>query len=200
LEEGDIVFIRLVARYDAGATGSVAVDVSLDDRNTWMTADRGYEIDISGESTGYIDVSDLVTSKVALKWTLTDVAKLYSTVFERYSIPREKLRKYESSIVDFANMLRLNDQLTEAINRGADPTYINALVGQIDGITMRYGWGRKKSKSDAPEAAAGGLSYGNYGDAEDRVMGSRLSGGAAAFLTDKSVIEVRSDGTIRRAT
>jgi hypothetical protein len=195
LQERDIAFIKIDV---LGSTDvEFTVDVSLDGRESWIVADYEKVLDFDNGATGttgYVDVSDLPSSRVALKWRVT-VGTIKSTIFERYYIPETILRNYANDIVNLAYAQILETDYKDAIENQNDPMVINGIKAQIDAIRQTYGLGRGgniKPAHASPQAAV----YFPESREENKILG--IEEYSTKILSDKRVVSIKSDGTIRR--
>jgi hypothetical protein len=192
LYEPDIALIKIgvLASEDAVYT----LDVSFDGRESWIVADYGKEIAIDNGSSGFIDVSDIPSNEVALKWRIT-AGTIKSTVFERYYIPDSTLRHYAHAVAELAYARILDIEYKKAIENQNDPLVINGIKSQIDSIRLRYGIGKNKGNtkenSGSPQAAI----YYPPSREEDKIF----EGVGSDLLTANGIISIKSNGEIRRS-
>jgi len=195
LRELDIAFIKI----DVLGSSDVefTVDVSLDGKESWIVAD--YEKTLSFDNgatgtTGYVDVSDIPSSRTTLKWRLT-AGTIKSTIFERYYIAETVLRNYANDIVELSYARILEADYKDAIENQNDPMVITGIKSQIDAIRQTYGLGKGgniKPVHGSPQAAV----YFPESREERKILG--IEEYNANLLTNKRVISIKSDGTIRR--
>jgi hypothetical protein len=198
IEEKNIVFIKINADVtipDADAD-SIAFDVSLDNRESWITADYSLtlELDDAG-TTGYMDVSKIPSKHIALKWTLTGAAVVKNTVFERLYIPSDSLRKYGADIVELAKLRILEQKWQKAIDDRNDPITINGLAAQITSIKEKYGL-HKNSGDIMPSTGGRAVQAYPHSREEAKIFGQSES--TLDLLTNNRIVSIKSDGTVRR--
>jgi hypothetical protein len=190
--EEDVAFVKidLIASDDAVYT----VDISLDDRESWAVADYGKTLSFENGSTGFVDVSDIPSSRVAIKWTVT-AGTIKSCVLERYYVPENTIRHYRHALAELAYARILDIQYKNAIEHQNDPITINGIKSEIDGIRKRYSslkGGNQKETAGKSHA----ISYYPHSREEDAIFGTADKDGE--FLTDKRVVGLTSTGEIRR--
>jgi hypothetical protein len=193
LEEPDIAFIKI----DADVTGTVTIDVSLDNRESWVIADHGIEMALENGTTGYVDVSRIPSSFVALKWQLTgDTALVRNTTFWRLYIPRDRLRHYAADIIELVKLRLLEIRIDRAISNGnTDPVVISGMQYQATEIRKKYGL-HKNSGDTKPMSQGGAVQCYPVTREEGKVFGFTQSSGD--FLTERRIIGVTSTGQLRR--
>jgi hypothetical protein len=191
VHEEDVAFIKInvVATSEAVFT----VDVSLDGRETWIVADYGKVLSFENGSTGFVDVSDIPSSRLALKWKVTS-GTVKTTIFERFYIQEALLRNYTQRIAELAYARILDIDLKAAIENQNDPLVINGIRAQIQSIRDRYGMvkGAAKTSTGSPQAAI----YYPDSRSEDAVFGYPSAG--EDLLRDGRVIGITNTGQIRR--
>jgi hypothetical protein len=192
LDEHDIVFVKIDV---LGSSEAVfTVDVSLDGRESWIVADYDKTLEFENGTTGYVDVSDIPSSKSALKWRLT-AGSIKSTVFERYYIPETVLRNYANDIVELSYARILESDYKDAIENQNDALVINGLKAQIDAIRQTYGLGKGggvKPVQGSPQAAV------YYPESREERKIFNQDEASSDLLTNRRVVSITNDGTIRR--
>lgn len=193
IEEPDVSFIKI----DAEVSGAVAFDVSLDDRETWLAADHGITIALESGTTGFIDVSRIPSSKVALKWTLTgDDALVRSTTLWRLYIPKDKLRHYGSDIIELVKLRLLEIRIDRAISNGnTDPVVISGMQYQATEIRKKYGL--NKSGCDL-KPISNGIAIQYYPGTREEAKVFGFSEISQDLLSNQRIVGITNTGTIRR--
>jgi hypothetical protein len=197
IQEIAIAFIKIDA--DVHLTGdgdSVAFDVSFDDRNTWLAEDYDIEFDLENGTTGYIDVSRIPSSHVALKWTISGAAVCKNTTFWRYYISRNQLRHYASDVIELAKKRLLEIKLDWAIKNQNDPTVIGGISAQIAAINQKYGLNKNRGEV---EPIAGGRGVCPFPRTREEILVFMTRYETVGSLFNGEVVAIKTDGTIRRA-
>mgnify|MGYP001388053352 CR=1 FL=1 len=194
LYEPDIALIKigLIASTDAVYT----LDISFDGRESWIVADYGKEIAIDNGSSGYIDVSDIPSRELALKWRIT-AGTIKSTVFERYYIPESTLRHYSHAVAELAYARILDIQYKNAIENQNDPLVINGIKSQIDGIRIRHGIGKNKGNTKEITGSPNAAVYYPPSREEDKIF-QGVGIDNADLLQTGRIISIKTNGEIRR--
>lgn len=193
LSERDIALIKIDVLSETDTDFSV--DVSLDNRESWIVSDYDKTLDFTNNTTGYVDVSDIPSKKVALKWVVTS-GTIKSTVFERYYVPESTLRHYAHAIMELAYARILDIQLKNAIENQNDPLVINGIKAQIDSIRQRHGVGKRGGNIKDTQGKAQGIVYYPKSRESDKVFGVETQ--SDELLTTGRVISITNTGDIRR--
>lgn len=198
--ESDIAFIKIESDTVTDDDNTASFDVSLDNRESWLSADYSIDIELDdANTTGYIDVSRLPSSYIALKWSLSGAtAKVKNTVFWRYYIPKNNLRHYAQDIVELARKRLLQIRLDYAITHQNDPMVINGLMSQISLIDRKYGLDKNSGETLPP--ASGGYAHTPYKDS--RALNKILnpdSNGYEDILINGRIISITNTGIRRTA-
>lgn len=181
MEEG-IIFVRISSKM----AGSPSFDVSLDGRESWIAADLGKTIALGQ----HIDVSDLVSSRPIVKWTVPEGSVIQETLFERWFVPRSKLRYYAHDIEVLANARRLEFLLEQGVQKGWDPLTIQSIQHQIYLARSRYGFGKTSARAGERGATGQAIEYYPRSAAQDAIFGS--------VAADGRIVGISSDGDVRR--
>jgi hypothetical protein len=197
LPESDIAFIKIDAEVSATSPDTVALDISFDDRETWLHADYSITIAFANGTTGYIDVSKIPSTYVALKWILTGpTALVRNTTLERLYIPKDKLRHYGSDIVELAKLRLLEVKIDKAISNQNDPMVIQGMQYQALAIRTKYGL-NKNAGDTKPMSGGAAINYYPASREESAIMGFQ-NNTSPAFLMDGRIVGISNDGTLRR--
>lgn len=181
--EEDVIFVRISSK----TTGSPSFDVSLDGRESWIEADFGKTLTLGQ----YIDVSDLVSSRPIIKWTVPEGLAVHETLFERWFVPRSKLRYYAHDIEILANARRLEFLLEQGVQKGWDPITIQSIQHQIYLARSRYGFGKTTARAGARGVTGQAIEYYPKNKAQEAIFGS--------VAADGRIVGITSDGEVRRA-
>lgn len=191
INEEDIAFVKVNVVSTSGAV--FTIDISLDGRETWIVEDYGKILDIENGSTGFADVSDIPSSRIALRWRVVS-GTIRATILERYYIQEALLRNYSQKIAELAYARILDIDLKEAIENQNDITVINGLRSQIESIRLRVGMGKASGKQSQPSPSA--AIYFPDSKAENEVFGYPQS--SEDLLADKRIVGITNTGQVRR--